>query len=63
MAIKEFDLSHDFFNIIEPKEGTRKIPVYAENGKGLVTLKVVPENSLSLTVENAEVTEIILKQK
>lgn len=22
---KEFDLSHDFFNIIEPKEGTRKI--------------------------------------
>ena len=25
VAIKELDLSHDFFNIIEPKEGTRKI--------------------------------------
>lgn len=25
VAIKELDLSHDFFNIVEPKEGTRKI--------------------------------------
>ena len=25
VAIKELDLSHDFFNIIEPKEGTKKI--------------------------------------
>ncbi len=25
VAIKELDLSHDFFNIIEPKEGIRKI--------------------------------------
>ena len=25
VAIKELDLSHDFFNIVEPKEGTRKV--------------------------------------
>ena len=25
VAIKELDLSHDFYNIVEPKEGTRKI--------------------------------------
>ena len=25
VTIKELDLSHDFFNIVEPKEGTRKI--------------------------------------
>ena len=25
VSIKELDLSHDFFNIVEPKEGTRKI--------------------------------------
>jgi alpha-L-fucosidase len=25
VAIKELDLSHDFFSIIEPKEGTRKV--------------------------------------
>ena len=45
------------------KEGTRKIPVYAEKGKGMITLKVVPENALSLNIENIKVNEIILKQK
>lgn len=43
-------------------EGVKNLPIYMEEGKGSIILKVVPENALSLKLNNVDVCEVILKQ-
>ena len=44
------------------KDGVKNIPIYMEEGKGQVILRVVPENALSLQINSVQYNEVILKQ-